>query len=81
MDIQPTGSNLEKRRRLELAKISGEGQRWAFEWKDRPQEEAVAALHAISRDPVLYGIALGAAMGDLEQYPQWGPALVELYRA
>jgi hypothetical protein len=82
MEMHPSGSNLDKRRRLERAKISGEGQRFAFgDWKDRPRAEAVAALHAITRDPVLYGLALGGALAQLEEYPQWGPALVELYRA
>jgi hypothetical protein len=80
--MQPSGSNLDQRRRLELSKIAGAGQRWAFdEWKGRPRAEAVGALHAVSRDPVLYGLALGGALAQLEEYPQWGPALVELYRA
>jgi hypothetical protein len=80
--MQPSGSNLDQRRRLALAKIAGAGQRWAFgDWKGRPCAEAVAALHAVTRDPVLYGLALGGAMADLEEWPQKGPALVELYRA
>lgn len=82
MEMQPSGSNLDQRRRLELAKISGAGQRWTFgDLRDLPQAEAVAALHTITRDPVLYGLALGGALADLEENPQWGPALIELYRA
>jgi hypothetical protein len=30
---------------------------------------------------VLYGLALGAALAELEQHTQWGTALMELYRA
>jgi hypothetical protein len=82
MDMQPSGSNLDQRRRLALAKIAGAGQRWAFgDWRDRPREAAVADLHAITRDPVLYGLALGGALAQLEEWPRTPPALVELYRA
>lgn len=82
MDMQPSGSNLDQRRRLALAKIAGEGQRWAFgDWKDRPRAEAVAALHAITDDPVLYGLALGGALAYREEWPNTPPALVELYRS
>jgi hypothetical protein len=80
--MQPSGSNLDQRSRLALAKIAGEGQRWAFgDWRDRPRAEAVAALHAITKDPVVFGLALGAALAQLEERPNTPPALVELYRA
>jgi hypothetical protein len=39
------GAELTAEQRLAVAKVSGEGQRWAFarEFKDRPRTEAVAA--------------------------------------
>lgn len=80
--MQPTGSNLEKRRRIALAKIAGDGQRWAFgDWRDRPRAEAIASLLAITDDPVLYGLALGGALAHREEWPDTSTALVELYRA
>jgi hypothetical protein len=62
------GAELTAEQRLAVAKVSGAGQRWAFArgFKDRPRAEAVAALQEITRDPVVFGIALGAALADVE---------------
>lgn len=67
--------------RIALAKISGHGQRVGYgrAYADVPDERLVAELHAITRDPVLYGLALGAARSELEEWPGVGGRLVRLY--
>jgi hypothetical protein len=77
----PYGAELDSTQRMALAKVSGAGQLWAFgRLKNRPRDEAVAALRAITRDPVVFGIALGGALHQADAEP-WGPALVDLFRA
>lgn len=76
-------AHLRAEQRLELAKVSGTGQRWAIgPLRDRPLQEAVAAVHADSRDPVVLGVALGAALAgiELDRYASH-QRLAELYRA
>lgn len=81
MDVDP--SRLDRRRRIALAQISGLGQRLAFnpDCAHVTLAEAVAELHAITRDPVLYGMALGAAQAELDEWPGRSRDLVTLYRA
>jgi hypothetical protein len=81
MELVPYGADLDAAQRMALARISGIGQRWAFgDHRDRPRTEAVAAIHAVTRDPVVLGIALGGAIHQTEAEPR-GQGLVELYRA
>jgi hypothetical protein len=82
MELPRNAADLDRKRGLLLAEISGIGQRYCRGTASgRPRDEALAAMYAVTRDPVLYGLALGAALSDLEQFPQWGSGLVELYRA
>lgn len=83
MGLVPYGAELDSKQRLDLAMITGAGKRWTFgDLKDRPTAEAIADLHAISPDPVLYGIALGDALATIEidGWPSYA-RLAELYRA
>jgi hypothetical protein len=61
------------------SKVSGIGQRWTFgPLADRPREDAIAELHAVTRDHVVLGHALVAV--QLDGWPGYDrPA--ELYRA
>jgi len=59
------------------SKVSGIGQRWTFgPLADRPREDAIAELHAVTRDHVVLGHALLA----LDGWPGYD-RLAELYRA
>jgi hypothetical protein len=47
------------------SKVSGIGQRWTFgPLADRPREDAIAELHAVTRDHVVLGQALVAVQLD-----------------
>lgn len=77
------GADLAQDQRLRLAMISGHGQRLALGTLEHlPSPDAIAQLHAITRDPVVYGVALGAALANVE-LDGWAhaAALVDLYRA
>lgn len=61
------------------SKVSGIGQRWTFgPLADRPREDAIAELHAVTRDHVVLGHALVAV--QLDGWPGYD-RLAELYRA
>jgi hypothetical protein len=69
--------------RVELDQIMGIGQQWTFgNCPDRPREEAIAALHAVTRDGVVLGVALGVALAafEIDGWPSYCE-LAELYRA
>ena len=69
--------------RVALKRIMGIGHRWTFgNCSDRPRGEAIAALHASTRDGVVLGVALGVAMAAFE-FDGWPlyRNLAELYRA
>ena len=69
--------------RVALERIMGIGQQWTFGSRsDRPQEEAIAALHASTRDRAVLGVALGVALAAFE-FDGWPSycKLAELYRA
>ncbi|MBG0560739.1 hypothetical protein [Actinoplanes aureus] len=78
----PFGANLDSRQRMEVAKMTGHADRLiqALGWS--VGDEAVAELHAISTDPVVYGIALGTTRAMIETggWDHLGP-LAELYEA
>jgi hypothetical protein len=72
---------LTSRQRLDLAKISGIGQRRALgPDRDRGLEEALAELREVTRDPMILGLALGSALAVAEAQ-EWQQPLVDLYRA
>ena len=69
--------------RAALERIMGIGQQWTFgNRSDRPREEAIAALHALTRDRAVLGVALGLALAAFE-FDGWPSycKLAELYRA
>jgi hypothetical protein len=69
--------------RAALERIIGIGQQWTFgNRSDRPREEAIAALHALTRDRAVLGVALGVALAAFE-VDGWLSycKLAELYRA
>jgi hypothetical protein len=62
--------------RMALSRATGAAELWAIgRYRDRPRDEAVAALHEITRDPFVLGVGMGLALADDH------PAVVELYRA
>jgi hypothetical protein len=66
-----------------LEALMGIGQQWMFGARsDRPPEQAIAALHACTRDRVVLGLARGVALAAFE-FDGWPPYrdLAELYRA
>jgi hypothetical protein len=70
-------------RRVALERIMGIGQQWTFgDCSDRPREEAIAALRAVTCDGVVLGVALGVALAAFE-FDGWPLycKLAELYRA
>lgn len=82
--MQPVDpAQLSSERRMQLATLSGTAQRWGIgALRDRPLDEAVAALHEITRDPLVLGVALGNAMAgvELDGYASYA-RLVEMFRA
>ncbi len=80
--VEFRSSRLRSEQRLQLASVSGAGERWAVgPLKDRPIEEAVDAVLAESRDPIVLGAALGAALAtiELDGYASY-ERLAEVYR-
>ena len=66
-----------------LERIMGIGQQWTFgNRSDRPREEAIAALQALTRDRAVLGVALGVASTafEFDGWPSYRK-LAELYRA
>lgn len=58
-------ARLKRAQRLTLASLSGVAARYgAGEERDAPRAQAIAAVHAVTRDPVLLGIQAGAAAAD-----------------
>jgi hypothetical protein len=56
---------LPKNQRMALARVTGAAEHWGFgDRRDRPRDQAVAALHAITRDPFVLGIGQGEAQAD-----------------
>ncbi|WP_422734982.1 hypothetical protein ACN26Y_28740 [Micromonospora sp. WMMD558] len=52
-------------RRIKLAELSGVAGRYGIgASRDRPQEEAIAAVRAVTTDPQLLGIQAGVALSD-----------------
>jgi hypothetical protein len=69
--------------RAALERIMGIGQQWTFgNRSDRPREEAIAALHALTCDRAVLGVALGVALAafEFDGWPSYRK-LAELYRA
>ena len=61
----------------------GIAQQWTFgNCSERPREEAIAALHALTRDGVVLGVARGVALAAFE-FDGWPSycELAELYKA
>jgi len=53
--------------RLALAEVSGTGQRYCYgDQQGVTDDQAVAALHESTRDPVVLGYAMGAALATAE---------------
>ncbi|WP_328465552.1 hypothetical protein OHA21_43885 [Actinoplanes sp. NBC_00393] len=79
----PYGAQLDTRQRMGVAKVSGHAE-WLIQGQGWPvDEQTVAELHAITRDPVVYGIALGNLLGRMETAPEmWAhlEPMAELYR-
>ncbi|GIE46424.1 hypothetical protein [Actinoplanes lobatus] len=78
----PYGAELDSTQRMAIAHVTGHAERLiALGWP--VDERAVAELHTLSRDPVVYGIALGTELGAMEVAPEvWGhrQPLADLYR-
>lgn len=56
---------LPQRQRIVLAELSGVAGRYGNgSDRDRPRDEAVAAVRAVTTDPVLLGIQAGVALAD-----------------
>ncbi len=69
--------------RMALAKVSGLAQRYAWGvLAERPRAEALQDLWSITWDPIVFGVALGAALANVE-LDEWplAHALVDLHRA
>lgn len=70
---------LPEAQRLVLASLSGVAARWGIgDLRDAPRDQALAAVHEVTRDPQLLGVEAGAAAADPKQIS--GP-IVELMRA
>lgn len=67
---------------MQVAEIAGTASRYALGGdRDRPRDEAVAALHEITRDPVVLGHVLGGFFYRVETKSAGHAAAVELLRA
>jgi hypothetical protein len=70
-----------RRQRLDAAEVSGAVQNLVFgPGRDTPLEEAVAQLHAITRDPAVLGQVLGPYLVHAERSAVYAPA-VQMLRA
>lgn len=67
MGRTPYGAELDRRQRMAVAEVTGHADRLLSGLGRPADEHAVAELHAISTDPVVYGIALGNALAALER--------------
>lgn len=57
--------SLPQRQRIKLAELPGVAGRYGIgAGRDRPQEEAIAAVRAVTTDPQLLGIQAGVALAD-----------------
>jgi hypothetical protein len=78
----PYGARLDARQRMAAAAVSGHAERLVLALGRPADEQTVAELHAITADPVVYGILLGNVLGRIEQagWEHLKP-LAEAYRA
>jgi hypothetical protein len=52
---------------MAVAKISGIGHRYAWgRMADRPRAEALQELWSVTQDPVVFGVAWGGALANVE---------------
>lgn len=74
--------SLTARQRMQVAELAGTAGRYALGGdRDRPRDEAVAALHEITADPVVLGHVLGGFLYRVETESAGHAAAVELLRA
>lgn len=63
----PWGPQLDRAQRMTLIRLSGKAERLAYgNLKDTPDEAAYEQLLAISRDPLVWGVMLGAVLADID---------------
>lgn len=78
----PYGADLNDQQRMEIATATGHAERLINALRWPVDDEAVAEMHAVTRDPAVYGIALGNVLANIERrgWTHEKP-LAELYRA
>ncbi|GIE35886.1 hypothetical protein Ait01nite_089310 [Actinoplanes italicus] len=63
----PYGAKLNREQRMAAAAVSGHAERLIQALGRDVDEQTVAELHAITRDPIVYGIELGNVLGRIEK--------------
>jgi hypothetical protein len=78
----PYGTEMSREQRMAVASVTGHAERLLSGLGRPADEHAVAELHAITTDPIVYGIALGNVLAAIER-GGWGhmQPIAELYRA
>jgi len=71
---------------MEVATVSGHAERLMHTLGWPVDEQTIAEMHALSTDPVVYGVELGNTLGKIEKEPDesvvpWWQLLADLYRA
>ncbi|GIE75786.1 hypothetical protein Aph02nite_17360 [Actinoplanes philippinensis] len=82
MKRTPFGAELSREQRMAVAAVTGHAERLLSGLGRPVDEHAVAELHAIATDPVVYGIALGNVLAAIERggWDHLQP-MADLYRA
>jgi hypothetical protein len=78
----PYGAKLDRAQRMAAASVSGHAERLVLALGRPADEQTVAELHAITDDPVVYGVLLGNTLGRIE-LTGWAhlEPLADTYRA
>jgi hypothetical protein len=63
----PFGAKLDARQRMAVAAMTGHAERLVHALQWPVDEQTIAELHAITTDPVVYGIALGNVLAMIGQ--------------
>jgi hypothetical protein len=75
---------LDRRQRMESAEVAGHAERLIQALRWPVDAQTVAEMHALSTDPVVYGVELGTVLGKIQRDSEmWGhlQPLADLYRA